>query len=251
MMHPRWLALPLAAIVGSASITGCASITGYTPDPGPRLLSPDLHVGTLDQRTRFELDDQGSGAAEREAPDDEGAPVDTPKQQRRRKLLYLTGLGALGFGAVGFTAFGLGGRIVQAQLRNGYDDADLMRDREEQLQTTGKVMNGLAIGSAVVGILGLITAATVYGIDHARCGDLRPRRKDCPDRPVSASEPGPSDAAPSDAAPSDAAPSNAAPEVGPAPASPAPTGASDAPAPASPAPASPGGTPSPGAAAGR
>lgn len=246
MMHPRWLALPLAALTGSATITGLG--TGCASGPAPRLLSPELHIGTLDQRTRFELDDRGSApAAEREAPDDEGE-ADTPKQQRRRKLLYYTGLGAMGFGALGFVSFGLGGRIVQAQLKNGYEDGDLDRDREDQLTTTGKVMNGLTIGTAVVGLLGLITAATVYGIDHARCGELRPRRKDCPDQgvaepaPAQGAEPAPTDEAATNPADSSAEPT----EVGPAPAGPSstPAGPSGASAEVGPAPA-PGPTPAP------
>lgn len=173
MMHPRWLALPLAAL------TGCATAAPT------RLLSTDLHMGSLDQRTSFELDDRGSArATERDAPDDTHAradrrAADTEKKQRIRKLLYWTGIGAFGFGAVGTVGFGVGGRIVQAQLKNGYEDSDLTRDREDQLTTTGQVMNGLAIGSAVVGLLGIAIAATAYGIDHARCGELRPRRKQC------------------------------------------------------------------------
>jgi hypothetical protein len=179
MMHPRWLALPLAVLTASATVSGCATA------PPPRMLSADLHIGSLDDRTSFELDDsgkQGSGSAAREGDDDlddidEG--TDTPKKQRVRRLLYLTGLGAIGFGIVGTVGFGIGGRIVQAQMKNGYEDGDLTREREDQLSTTGTVMNALAITSAVVGIVGLITAATVYGIDHARCGELRPRRKQC------------------------------------------------------------------------
>lgn len=169
MIPARWIAVPLVAL------TGCATMTGTSA--GPRLLAPDMHIGALDQRTRFELDDRGPApASERSAPDDR---VDTPKKERRRKILYFTGLGALGFGVVGTLGFGIGGRIVQAQMKNGYEDGTLTRDREDQLSTTGKVMNGLAIGSAVVGLLGVITAAAVYGVDHSRCGDLPPRRKSC------------------------------------------------------------------------
>jgi len=91
-------------------------------------------------------------------------------------------VGAAGFGTLGVTSFGIGGRVVQAQLANGYDDGSLTRDREDTLTTTGEVMNGLAIGSAVVGLAGVILASTMYGIDHARCGDLPPRREQCPDR---------------------------------------------------------------------
>lgn len=178
MMHPRWLALPLAALTASATVSGCATA------PPPRMLSADLHIGSLDDRTSFELDDsgkEGSVPKEYEGDDlddiDEG--TDTPKKQRIRKLLYLTGLGAIGFGIVGTVGFGIGGRVVQAQLKHGYEDGDLTHAREDQLTTTGTVMNALAITSAVIGLAGVITAATVYGIDHARCGELRPRRKQC------------------------------------------------------------------------
>jgi hypothetical protein len=206
MMHPRWLALPLAVL------TGCATA------PAPRLLSADLHVGSLDQRTSFELDDRGSTrAADRDAPDHD-ASADTDKKQRTRKLLYRVGLGALGFGILGTVGFGAGGRIVQAQLKNGYEDDDLTRDREDQLSTTGQVMNGLTIGSAVVGLVGIIMAATAYGVDHARCGDLRPRRKQC-------AKPG--GAAGSTTPPSDG--STTTPEGGPAPGPSGPSPASGKP----------------------
>ena len=182
MMGPRWLALPLAALTASASITGCATA------PAPHMLSADLHIGSLDDRTSFELDGSSDG---RSAPRDEGVEegeelddlderADTPRKQRIRRLLYLTGLGALGFGIVGTVAFGVGGRIVQAQVKNGYEDGDLTREREDQLSTAGTTMNALAITSAAVGLAGVILAATVYGVDHSRCGDLRPRRKQCP-----------------------------------------------------------------------
>jgi hypothetical protein len=172
MMGPRWLALPLATVMG----TGCATA------PAPRMLSADLHIGSLDDRTSFELDDRSTPAREDEGDglDDLRKPVDSPKQQRVRRLLYLTGIGAIGFGIVGTVAFGIGGRIVQAQMKHGYEDGDLTRARQEQLSTTGTAMNAMAITSAVIGLAGVIVAATVYGVDHNRCGELRPRRKQCP-----------------------------------------------------------------------
>ena len=39
---------------------------------------------------------------------------------------------------------------------------------------------GLGILILVLPLAGVILAATMYGIDHARCGDLPPRRKQCP-----------------------------------------------------------------------
>lgn len=239
-MHARWLALSLSALVGCAGTTASA----------PRLLPNNLHLGTLDQRTSFELDDGGSSrASTREASGDR---VDTPKKQRRRKILYFTGLGALGIGALGFVSFGIGGRIVQAQLENGYDDGTLTRDRQQQLDTTGTVMNGLAIGSAVVGLAGVILAATVYGIDHSRCGDLPPRRKQCgsPDQSgetLPASSPSPAGSTAPGGAPESGAPGpSPAGEPGPAPDRTGPEPApGPAPTPSRPAPAggSPGGSP--------
>lgn len=214
MMHPRWLALPLAVITASATVSGCATA------PPPRMLSADLHIGSLDDRTRFELDDSGKrgSASEQHEDDDIDEGEDTPKKQRIRKLLYLTGLGALGFGIVGTVGFGIGGRVAQAQLKNGYEDGDLTRAREDKLSTTGTVMNVLAITSAVIGLAGVITAATVYGIDHARCGELRPRRKQCVGAGTAA--PTNEDGATDDAATDDAA---TTPPVGPSPAPPGPS----------------------------
>jgi len=170
-MHDRWLALPLAAL------TGCATATYSSPRPLPN----DLQLGGLTARTAFELDDRGAPppSSEPNVPADE---PETAKQARRRKVLFFLGVGATGFGTLGVTSFGIGGRVVQAQLANGYDDGSLTRDREDTLTTTGEVMNGLAIGSAAVGLAGVILASTMYGIDHARCGDLPPRREHCPGR---------------------------------------------------------------------
>lgn len=223
-MH-RFIALPLALTV-SACATGPIGGQLASPSSGPRLVSPDLHVGGLDERTRFELDDSASPpATKRDASKDR---VDTPKKQRRRKVLYFLGLGSAGFGVLGVTGFGIGGRIVQGQLQNGYDDGTLTRDREDQLNTTGDVMNGVAIGSAVIGLAGVILSATMYGIDHARCGELPPRRKDgCGDAdaidgtqtPLDEPEP----AAPKASAPADPGPAEPAEPKTSAPAAPGPT----------------------------
>ncbi|MCX4243685.1 hypothetical protein [Paraliomyxa miuraensis] len=183
-MDRRFIAPTTFSLALSLCVSACATGSSFGPTVGssfgttaaPRLLSNDLHVGGLDERTRFELDDADSPrTTKRGASEDR---VDTPAKQRRRKVLYFLGLGAAGFGVVGVTAFGIGGRIVQAQVNNGYDDGTLTHEREDQLNTTGAVMNGMAIGSAVLGLAGVILSATMYGIDHARCGDLPPRRKD-------------------------------------------------------------------------
>lgn len=179
----RGLALTTALLTGCAATAG----TGTGTSTAPRLLSPNLHIGALDQRTAFELDEgEPTPAARDQAPEDR---ADTPKKRRRRKGLFFLGVGAAGLGALGTLGFGIGGRVVQAQIANGYDDGSLTRDRADSLTTTGEVMNGLTIGSAVLGLAGVILAATVYGIDHARCGDLPPRRTRCPDSEAPADGP--------------------------------------------------------------
>ena len=177
-MYARSLAVALAGVTG---LTGCVSAA----TPPPRVIPADLQVGKMAHRTQFELDDPSATVAAGPSSTDDDFDVDEPesdKKKRRRKILFFLGAGAAGFGVVGTTGFGIGGRVVQAQVANGYDDGSLTRDRHDTLTTTGEVMNGLAIGSAVVGLAGVILASTMYGIDHARCGDLPPRRKDCPGR---------------------------------------------------------------------
>ena len=171
MISSRWMALPLALL------TGCVTAPTMTARPLPA----DLQIGAMSQRTAFELDDGVETSTSAEELPAEEAP-DSEKKKRRRKVLFALGVGATGFGLLGWTGFGIGGRVVQGQLSNGYDDGSLTREREDTLTTRGEVMNGLAIGSAVVALAGALFTATVYGIDHARCGDLPPRRKQCPDR---------------------------------------------------------------------
>jgi len=167
MNAARWLALPLAAL------TGCTTAVSS----GPRLLSPDLHVGVLEQRTAFELDDRsGAPVADEDPP---RAAIDTPKKQRRRRGLFFLGIGAVGVGVLGVTGFGIAGRVIQERVHDGYDEGSLSRDDVDRLDSNGDLMNGLAIGSAALGIAGIILGAVTYGIDHARCGDLPPRRKEC------------------------------------------------------------------------
>ncbi|MEM7152670.1 MAG: hypothetical protein AAF799_07500 [Myxococcota bacterium] len=177
-MRARILAVALA---GTTSLTGCVSAA----TPAPRLIPTDLQVGAMAHRTQFELDDGPATVEVGTSSSNDGDRSDDPesdKKRRRRKILFFLGAGAAGFGVVGTTGFGIGGRVVQAQIANGYEDQSLTRDRADTLTTTGEVMNGMAIGSAVIGLAGVILASTMYGIDHARCGDLPPRRKDCPGR---------------------------------------------------------------------
>lgn len=178
MSSARFIALPLALL------TGCAALpTTARPTTTARPLPADLQIGAMSQRTAFELDDGAESSASTEDLVVEDDP-DTEKKKRRRKLLFTLGVVATGVGLLGWTSFGIGGRVTQAQLSNGYEDGDLTRDREDTLTTRGEVMNGLAISSAVLALIGSAFTATVYGIDHARCGDLPPRRKKCPDRTI-------------------------------------------------------------------
>lgn len=170
-MHARWLALPLAAL------TGCAT----APVATTRAIPADLQLGAMAHRTSFELEEPPAGTSAGQDDAVKDSP-DTDKKKRRRKVLFFLGVGATGFGVLGATGFGIGGRVVQEQIADGYADGSISRDREDTLTTRGETMNGLAIGSAVIGLAGALLAATVYGVDHAKCGDLPPRRKRCPDR---------------------------------------------------------------------
>ncbi|MCH9685038.1 MAG: hypothetical protein K0V04_26615 [Deltaproteobacteria bacterium] len=182
-MHARLIALCLAAT------TGCATASA----PAPRLFPSTMAVGSMGERTQFELDDSStSGSVGRDAPDDDVG--DTDKKKRRRKILFFVGLAGVGFGGVGFTGFGIGGRVVQGQMANAIEDNSLTRDEKATLTTRGEVLNALAITSAVIGIAGVLTASIAYGIDHARCGDLPPRRANCPDRDEAQADPPPAEA---------------------------------------------------------
>jgi hypothetical protein len=141
--------------------------------PAPRMLAPDLQIGALAERTRFEQSD-----FDRSEPEtDHGARPE--RRQRTRTALFWTGIGMVSFGAVGFAGFGIGGRVVQRKIERGFEDGSLTHDDKDRLDRTGVAMNGLAIGSGVVGLLGIGLAALVYGIDNAKCGELKPRRSAC------------------------------------------------------------------------
>lgn len=176
MNNARMLARVLTPILASslALATGCAT----APVASTRAIPADLQIGGLAQRTNFEQQPTSTTASGSSQPADD-AP-DSEKKQRRRKVLYFLGLGAAGFGVVSTAGFGIGGRVVQGKLSNGYDDGSLSRADEDRLTSTGETMNGLTIGSAVIGLAGALLAATVYGIDHSKCGELPPRRKRCP-----------------------------------------------------------------------
>ena len=156
--------------VGLALSTGCATTSATFSRPTlPRPIAADIRVGAMGERTQFEQ-------VPLEAPaDDSGGAT---RAEKRRKSLFWGGIGLLGIGTVGFMGFGIGGRVVQKQIADGYDNGTLTREDEDKLRKRGELMNGLAIGSAVVGLAGAILASVTYGIDRTRCGQLKPRR-DC------------------------------------------------------------------------
>jgi hypothetical protein len=145
---------------------GCATAAPTLSRP----IASDVRIGAMGERTRFELVD----TTEPEAPADEPT-----RPERRRKSLFWTGLALAGIGTLGVIGFGVGGRVAQKQIADGYDDGTLTRSEEDTLTGRGELFNGLAIGSAVVGLLGVGVAAIVYGIDRTRCGQLKPRRTTC------------------------------------------------------------------------
>lgn len=102
------------------------------------------------------------------------------RHARARTITFWTGIGALSVGAAGLVAFGVTGRITQEQIRRVYED-DVTRARTEQLQRRGDIMNGLAIGSAVLAVIGLGMSTIAYALDHSHCGPLSQRRwrKEC------------------------------------------------------------------------
>lgn len=150
--------------------TGCATAG---PPVTSSWLASDVAVGTVAEPSSFERSDPAPAKADR--PPREGA-------EDRRAKAFWAGVGLATGGALGATAFGIGGRVVQAQLANGYADGELSHADEDRLQTTGEVMNGLTIGTALVGIAGVALLSVTYALDWQRCGKLPPARKDCPSR---------------------------------------------------------------------
>ena len=157
----RTLALVLVAT------TGCATTATTLPRP----IASDIRVGAMGERTRFE---QVPIERTAEGDDDDGAT----RAEKRRKSAFWGGIALLGIGTVGFLGFGIGGRVVQKQIDDGYNDGTLTRADEDKFEKRGELMNGLAIASAVVGLAGVVMASVTYGIDRTRCGKLKPRR-DC------------------------------------------------------------------------
>lgn len=159
----------ILAIVIATAASGCA--TAASMPRGPTV----LQIGAVSEPSSFE---------KREAArsNDTFDKADKPDDAKRRKGAFWAGVGLASIGALGAVAFGIGGRVVQAQLANGYDNEDLSQADEDRLRTTGRAMNGVTITSASIGLFGVALLSVAYALDHSRCGDLPPKRADCGDR---------------------------------------------------------------------
>lgn len=180
-----------ASILAMAIATsGCATAVSMPHRPTV------LQIGTVSEPSSFE---------KREAARSNDA-FDKPDQAddaKRRKGAFWAGVGMASIGALGAVAFGIGGRVVQAQLANGYDNEDLSQADEDRLRSTGRGMNAVTITSASIGLFGVALLSIAYAIDHSRCGDLPPKRADCGDRARQAkTEPAPTAAESHGAGPS-------------------------------------------------
>ncbi len=187
-------AVRLPALLVSASLlgttvgsTGCTSMpmTSMTTAAPLRSVPADFQMGRLSERTAFENDELSSGSTAPVAPNDGdgGSDPDADSQaaraQRTRRGLFLGGVIAAGVGGAGAIAFGAAGQITENRLDDGYGDG-LTRSEESDFQDRGEAMNGVAIGSAVIALVGLSLTAIVLGVDYTRCGNLiKRRRKQC------------------------------------------------------------------------
>jgi hypothetical protein len=164
-----------------ASSLGCASVQPTivaAPDPAS-MYGAKVHRTAFEDPTAAAAPTTAPAVASGPAPADDSPSNDPSKEQRTRTGLFWGGVGALALGGAMLTAFGIGGRVTQAQLKNGYDDGDLTYSREEKLRDRGSAFNKVAAAGAGLAVVGLAVTAIVYGIDYSRCGTLAKRRKDC------------------------------------------------------------------------
>ncbi len=115
------------------------------------------------------------------------APLDDPgepdRRQRARTGLFWTGIVLTAIGGAGLIAFSAAGEGIEDSLHRGYRDGDLTRERDDKLRNRGEIMNGLAIGSAALTLVGVAFATIAFGVDWTRCGKLaKRRRKPCRER---------------------------------------------------------------------
>jgi hypothetical protein len=104
-------------------------------------------------------------------------PAEPDKRQRARTGLFWTGIVLTAVGGGGTIAFAAVGEGTEDQLNRAYGDGSLTRARRSQLEDRGEIMNGLAIGSAALTLVGIALASIAYGVDYTRCGKLAKRRR--------------------------------------------------------------------------
>lgn len=168
------------AIALAMTLPGCAASTAFVRAP------TGLRVGSVTQASSFEKNEAAKTRKSDRASDtrfDSKQDEEKANAAKRRKAAFWSGVGLAAAGAGLTIGFGVGGRVVQGQIANGYENEDLTHADEDRLRTTGEVMNGLTIGSVLVGLVGVGILSVAYALDHARCGDLPPKRDICGDRP--------------------------------------------------------------------
>jgi hypothetical protein len=158
-MIRRLAPLPLAACIACST----APSTSY------RTIDPGLMVGRSAEPAPFEGRDDP----------DIADPVDPGRHQKARTIVFWTGVAMAAVGGAGTIGFAATGRAFEHKLARGYETS-LTRAEEERYQNRGELMNGLAVGSGAVGLVGLLTAAVALGIDYTLCGKIAKRRKGCP-----------------------------------------------------------------------
>ena len=152
---------------------------------GPVLHPPTgLRIGAVSEPSSFEKRHAASTNDTFEAPEKSDA-------SRRRKLAFWAGVGLAAGGAAGALGFGIGGRVTQAQVAKGYEDESLTRADEARLERQGNVMNALTLTTVGIGLFGLALLSVAYALDHARCGELPPKRDDCVPKRKSSAAPDP------------------------------------------------------------
>lgn len=192
-------------VAAAVAAGGCAVATRpmtsmqLAPQQPRAVLDPIDLPGARVQRTSFEgpppaagsdatvRGGVGSGGDNKAmgGEDSKPAPVQqdagSDRHQRARTGLFWAGVAVAVIGGATLLASGIGGRVTQAQLKNGYDDESLTHDDERKLHTRGDVFNALAGTGGGLLIVGGGVAAISFGVDYSRCGALakRKKRKDC------------------------------------------------------------------------
>ncbi len=152
------------------------------PQTAPRIPSDLATIGRLAERSSFEIEETPERSSTTPGPADDPSS-DTLEEPGPATTKWTYGALAVGIlGGVGTAAFGITGHVTERRLEKDYEEG-LTLAQQEQLVDRGEIMNGLTIGSAIIGLLGLTTAAVLYGNDYRRCGPLSRKRRPCPDTP--------------------------------------------------------------------